>query len=367
MTTSGSHGSIAERGPAPSWEEPVRVFAGVMVVLILAVLAWYVTKQVYSLKLPLGIPGKALEYPLWAVIMGLAGNVILRLTKVREVVRPGIRTELFLKTGLVLLGAGISFNTLASSAGGALIQGLVMITSVFFFTYWLAGVFKLDPKLRAVLSTAISVCGVSAAIAAAGSVMAKKEQVTYAVTLVILIALPMMVLTPLAAGWMGLPETVAGAWFGGNIDTTAAVVGAGAIYGEKAEEVASIVKTTQNAMIGVVAFFLALYFSTVMENNGGVRPSPRIIWERFPKFVIGFLAASILYSLGWIDGGKGTVVDALKNWAFTLAFVCVGLEFSVGELRRMGWSPVIVFLVATVFNTLLALGVAWLIFGVVLA
>ena len=247
-----------------------------------------------------------------------------------------------------------------------------MIASVFFFTYWLAGRLKVDDKLRAVMSTALSVCGVSAAIAAAGSVKAKKEQVTYIVTIVILVALPLMVIAPLAAKAMHLPDAVAGAWFGGNIDTTAAVVGAGTIFSDAAQKVASIVKNTQNALIGVVAFFLALYFAS--KNEGGKRPSAKIIWDRFPKFVLGFIVASILYTLGQvyggalglIDGGKGTVLEALKNWAFILAFVAMGLEFAFGEIKSMGWKPLAVFLIATIFNTLLALGVSWVIFSYLL-
>lgn len=356
-------GAIKKNVSSPGVQVPGFI-VGLFIVLALSLVSWWVTKQVYGLKLPLGIPGKALEYPLWAVLVGLAGNAALKALRVHDFVRPGIRTELFLKTGLVLLGAGISFATVATAAGGAVLQGVVMITSVFFFCWWLAGKFGLDDKLRAVMSTAIAICGVSAAIAAAGSVLAKKEQVTYVTTLVIVTALPLMVIAPLLAGAMGLPQDVAGAWFGGNIDTTAAVVGAGTIYGETAQAVASIVKSTQNAMIGVVAFLLALYFATVVERKPGERPSPRLIWDRFPKFVLGFVLASLLYTFGVIDGGKGTAIEALKNWAFTLAFVCMGLELTVSELKRMGWSPVIVFLTVTVFNTLLALGVAWLIFGV---
>ncbi len=340
--------------------------AGLMVVLLLAIAAWWITKQVYVLKLPWGIPGTALEFPLWAALTGLVGNLVLKLIRLHEFVRPGVRTELFLKTGLVLLGAGISFKTLASAALGSLLQSLIMITSVFFFSWWLAGKFKLDDKLRAVLSAAVSICGVSAAIAAAGSVLAKKEQVTYVTTLVIVVALPLMLIMPLVAGAIGLPQEVAGAWFGGNIDTTAAVVGAGTIYGERAQQIATIVKSTQNALLGIIAFLLTLYFVTVVERKPDERPGLKIIWDRFPKFVLGFLAASILYTLGVIDGGKGTVIEALKNWALTLAFVSIGLEFSVSELKRMGWSPVIVFLIVTVFNTVLGLIVAWLIFGVAL-
>jgi uncharacterized integral membrane protein (TIGR00698 family) len=342
----------------------LKTLSGFIIVIVLSVFAWLITNQVYGVKLPFGMPGKALEYPLWGALVGLAGNAVLKVTKMHDAVRKGIRTELFLKIGLVLLGAGISFKTIATAAGGAIIQSVIMIASVFFFCWWLAGKFGLDDKLRAVMSSAVSICGVSAAIAAAGSVQAKKEQVTYITTLVIITALPLMVISPILARLMNLPQAVAGAWFGGNIDTTAAVVGAGTIYGETAQKVASIVKSTQNALMGLIAFLLALYFATMVERKSGERPSAKIIWDRFPKFVLGFVAASILYTFGIIDGGKGSPIEALKNWAFTFAFVCMGLEFSVSELKIMGWRPVTVFLITTVFNTLLALGVAWLIFGV---
>jgi uncharacterized integral membrane protein (TIGR00698 family) len=346
----------------------LRLGAGLLVTVALALLAWWITKKVYATTLPFNIPGKVLEYPIWGALVGITANLVMRPFRWNEYIRPGVRMEFFLKTGLVLLGTSINLKLLATVAGGAVLQAPIMIASVFFFTYWLAGVFKLDDKLRAVMSTALSVCGVAAAIAAAGSVKARKEQVTYIVTLVILVALPLMVLAPLAARLMHLPDAVAGAWFGGNIDTTAAVVGAGTIFSQAAQQVASIVKNTQNALIGVVAFILALYFAS--KNQGNERPSAKMIWERFPKFVLGFIAASILYSLGQIlggplaliDGGKGTVLEALKNWAFLLAFVSMGLEFAFGELKVMGWRPVAVYLISTLFNTLLALGVAWVIF-----
>lgn len=358
MSRTEQAGKAVTTQPAPA----VRIIAGLAIAVILSILAWWVTQQVYKTQLPLGIPGKVLEYPLWAALVGLAGNLILRITRLREVVRPGIRTELFLKIGLILLGAGINLNLIISAAYGAVVQTLILIPSVFFFSWWLSGKLGLEDKLRAVMSTALAVCGVSAAIAAAGSVAARREQVTYITGLVILVALPMMVIAPLLAQAMQMPDTVAGAWFGGNIDTTAAVVGAGTIYGETAQKVASIVKNTQNAMIGVVAFLLAVFFASTGEGGQKKRPSARVIWDRFPKFILGFVLASILFTLGWIDGGKGSAIDALKNWAFTLAFVCMGLELSIADFKQMGWKPVIAFLVVTVFNTLLALLCAWILF-----
>jgi uncharacterized membrane protein YadS len=241
-----------------------------------------------------------------------------------------------------------------------------MVTSVFFFTWWLGGRLKLSPTLRAVMSSAVSICGVAAAIAAAGSVQARKSEVTYIATLVILTALPLMVLMPVLASAFGLSGAVAGAWFGGNIDTTAAVVGAGTIHSPQAQEVAAVVKLSQNVLIGVVAFGLALYFVTVVRRGENEpRPGPRVIWERFPKFVIGFVIVSILASTSIFSRELAREIDTVSKWLFTLAFVAIGIDFSFSELRQAGWRPVAVYMAATVFNTILALGVAYVIFGLV--
>jgi uncharacterized membrane protein YadS len=342
---------------------------GLAIVVLLAFAARWLKNQVYSIQnIGMGIPGKVLEYVLWAAILGILANFILKAIKLYDFARPGFRTELFLKVGLVMLGTTISFKTMAVAGVGAFIQALIMVTSVYFFSWWLGGKFGLPDTMRAVMSTAVSICGVSAAIAAAGSTLAKKEEITYITTLVIITALPLMVIAPLIANAMHLSEPVAGAWFGGNVDTTAAVVGAGTIYGETAQKVASTVKMVQNALIGVVAFLLAFYFSVAVEGKKE-RPSASLIWQRFPKFVIGFVVASLLFTVGLIPAASakepnaGNAISAMKDWAFCLAFVCMGLELSLGDVRKMGWSPIAVFLIVTVFNTILALIVAWVIFG----
>jgi uncharacterized membrane protein YadS len=345
------------------------IVVGLALILVLSWISWqgsaWATKN-------LGNAGKALEYPLWAAVLGLLGNAILGATKTKDFVKPAIRTELFLKAGLVLLGAGINITTVLKAGAGGVVQGLVMVTAVFLFSWWLGGVFKLSDSMRAVMSTAIAICGVSAAIAAAGAILAKKETLAYVIALVIVTALPLMVLMPYLAQAMNLSPGVAGAWFGGNIDTTAAVVGAGTIHSQQAQEIASIVKMSQNALIGVVAFILALYFVTVVE-KGKEKPSVAVIWQRFPKFVLGFMVASILASL--VDAKGANLLfsaDALagianiKNWAFTAAFVCIGLELDFSQLKKVGGAPLWCYLIVTVFNTVLALIVASIIFGFLL-
>lgn len=119
--------------------------------------------------------GGAVEYPVYAIVIGLLFNAVLSALGVRARLASGFRTEFFIKTGLVLLGGTVVLSVIVRAAGPAIVQALVLITGVFFFTWWVAGRLGLDDHLRALLSSAVSICGVSAAIAAAGAVKAKKE------------------------------------------------------------------------------------------------------------------------------------------------------------------------------------------------
>lgn len=286
-----------------------------------------------------------LEYPLWAVALGLLGNLVISVMGVRERLSAAFRTEFFLKTGLVLMGATINFADILRVGAKGMIQAVGVVTTVFFLTWYLAGWMKLDEKLRALIAASVSICGVSAAIAAAGAVMAKREHLTYVATLVILFAFPLMLLQPYLAMSMGLSSDVAGAWIGGNIDTTAAVVGAGAIHSEDAMKVASVVKLSQNALIGFAAFFLALYWVVVIERQPDRKPNPKEIWTRFPKFVLGFLVASLVATTDLVspDQVKQAIVP-LRNWFLASAFVCIGLELAFRDLRQVGWKPIMVYL-----------------------
>lgn len=313
---------------------------------------------------------KAIEFPVYAILLGLAANGVLAALGVRERMRGAFRTEFLIKTGLVLLGASINLSLIVSAALPALAQAVLLISTIFLFTWWLGGVFGLDSKLRALLAAAVSICGVSAAIAAAGAVQAKKEQLAYAASLVIIFAIPMIFIQPWLASALGLPDVVAGAWIGGNIDTTAAVTAAGTIVGEDALKIAAIVKGTQNAMMGFVAILLTLYFVMRVERSADAkRPGIGEVWRRFPKFVLGFLAASIIATwwLGTVpaDEGKATiaVVNALRAWFFILAFVSIGLELRVVAVREAGWRPVAVFATATVANLAIALLLASILFA----
>nr|BFF26559.1 putative sulfate exporter family transporter [Glycomyces mayteni] len=310
----------------------------------------------------------AVEYPVYAIVLGLLGGLAITLTGLRDKVADGFRTEFFIKTGLVLLGASINLSVIARAAGPAIAQALIVVPTVFLFTWWLAGRLGLDEKLRALLSSAVSICGVSAAITAAGAVRARREQLAYTASLVILFALPSIFLLPWLADVLNLSTPVAGAWIGGNIDTTAAVAAAGALVGEEALQIAAVVKSTQNVLMGLVAVALTAYFTYRVERTpGSARPGLGALWTRFPKFVLGFILASVvatIYLNQVGDAGADTigVVNDLRTWFLILAFVSIGLEFRLTRLREAGWKPIAVFGGAAVFNLALALLLASLLF-----
>lgn len=344
--------------------------AGVLVVLALGAVTRFLETQVPQWAEGTALSGiaKSIEFPVYAIALGLLGNFLLSRLALRDALARGFRTEFFIKTGLVLLGASINLKVLVTAAGPAIIQALLLISIVFGFTWWLGGVLRLEDKLRALLASAVSICGVSAAIAAAGAVQAKREQLAYAASLVIAFALPSIFLLPWLADVFNLSDAVAGAWIGGNIDTTAAVAASGAIAGEDALQIATIVKTTQNALIGIVAIALTAYFALKVERKSAAEAKPSLgqFWERFPKFVLGFIAASIVGTLYLAWGGDKSAISTvndLRTWFLIFAFVAIGLEFSLKGLKEAGWRPVALFASATVVNIIVALGLAVVLFG----
>ena len=301
---------------------------------------------------------------IWALILGMVfSNVFGK----PNWLRPALRTELFIKTGLVLLGAEILFNRVLTLGVRGLGVAWIGAPLAVIFIYWLGTkVMKIQSKeLVATVATATSVCGVSAAIATGASVRAKKEEISAAISISVIFTVIMMVVMPFVIDAIGLIPGVAGAWIGGTVDSTGAVVVAGSMVGQEAMEVAAIVKMLQNALIGVISFAWALYWVTVVQRGeGSERPSAAEIWKRFPKFVLGFMGASLVMSFLFLPGLGQDKVDSilkvttsLRGWLFALAFVTIGLDTKFSELKATfrGNAPVKLYLLGQAFNLVASL------------
>lgn len=283
--------------------------------------------------------------------------------------RNSLTSEMFVKIGLVLLGTTILFGDILKAGALGLIQAVVVVIAVWYFAYWVCKKMKIDDEMTMMLSSAVSICGVSAAIATSGAIKGDTKKLSYVISLVLIVAIPMMIFMPWIAKYFGFSQAVTGAWLGGSIDTTGAVVASGSLVGEEALKISSIVKFSQNVLLGIAAFAISVYWTyTGHFNKTGIteKPTLKVIWERFPKFVVGFVAASLLFSF-FIPAEKVAVVkDSLKSvqglW-FALAFTSIGLETRFADLfKQENRKPLYAFLIAQGFNVLVTLLIAWLLF-----
>jgi uncharacterized membrane protein YadS len=252
-----------------------------------------------------------------------------------------------------------------------LLQAVIVVLAVWFFAFWIAKKLKVDDEMAMMLSSAVSICGVSAAIATAGAIKGDGKKLSYVVSLVLIVALPMLVLLPIAAKYMGLSPAQAGAWVGGTIDTSGAVVASGTLLGDEALKFSTIVKFSQNVLIGFAAVAISVFWifrgRKTTQKSQEEKVNFGMIWDRFPKFVLGFLAASLIYSFLVRPETVSATKDYLKavqTAFFAFAFVGIGLETDLSVLLKTGnGRPAWAFIIAQIFNILFTLLVAYFLFG----
>lgn len=314
-----------------------------------------------------GFKNLGLETVLFSLLLGL---IIGNLFRIPSWLKPGVQTELYVKIGLVLLGATILFKDIMTAGTFGLLQAVIVVITVWYFTFWVSRKMKVDDEYSTMLASAVSICGVSAAIATAGAINGDKKKLSFIISVVLIIAIPMMILLPVIAKWIGLSEVVTGAWLGGTIDTTGAVVAAGTIAGETGLKYATIVKFSQNVLLGLAAFAISVFWTyRNKSNNNGQKVSASVIWERFPKFVLGFIMASIIFSfLISPETAKvsGKVIKSFSTFWFNLAFISIGLETRFADLRAMdSKKPFYSFLIGQGFNIFFTLLVSYILFQLI--
>lgn len=346
-----------------------------IVIFAIAVLAQWIA------KLPT-VKYYGFEAVFFSVIFGL---IVRNVFHVPDWLKPAIQGEFFIKIGVVCLGATVLFSDVMKSGAAGLIQAVMVVAIVWFFAYMLARKFKVEQATAMTLASGCSICGVSACITAAGVAGTDKKQLSYIISLVLIIVVPMIYLMPWLASVVvplfsddpAIQNEIAGAWIGGTIDTTSGVGASSEMAGEAAQKTAIVVKATQNVLIGVVAFFIALYLSARSGNGkGNNRPSLGIVWDKFPKFILGFVIASAVFSILQAEdlltlNAKGKIMETslaktFSTFFFSLSFVCIGMDTRLKDIiSKENRNALYAFLGAQTFNIIVTMLIAWLMFGVV--
>lgn len=355
-------------GASVMGEKAFSFFRAFIVVFLIGVLAYWLAGQANMKTIGFG-------YAAWAIVIGLLVSNTIGTPKILE---PALKTEFYIKTGLVLLGAEILFGKILAIGLPGIFVAWVVTPIVLVSTYWFGQrILKIPSKtLNITISADMSVCGVSAAVATAAAAKASKEELTLAVGLSMIFTSIMMIVLPAIINAVGMPEVLGGAWIGGTIDATGAVVAAGAFLGDTALNVAATIKMIQNVLIGLIAFGVAVYFASNVENDGKSKVGLSEIWKRFPRFILGFIGASVLFSIVYEMLGNGkayTLIDQgviagfsknLRSWLFCLAFVSIGLSTNFKALRShfKGGKPLILYVCGQLLNLGLTLLMAYLMF-----
>ena len=347
--------------------EKVSKFIPAFIVLfVIAIIVRFVSAE-YTLN-------RYLEWAFWALLIGL---LISNTVGTPEWLKPAIRTEFYIKTGLVIMGFSVLFSNIAKFGLYGLGIAWVVTPIVIIFMWWFGTkVLKIGNKpLVITMASATSVCGTSAAIATGAAAKAKKEDLSLAISISIIFTILMMVFEPMIIRWVGMSNLMGGALIGGTVDSTGAVVLAGNALGPEAEQAAVLVKSIQNILIGFIAFFVAIFFATRVDKTGDSKVGASEIWNRFPKFIIGFFVASLVASFIIMPATSGAqvkaingVLDQYKNWAFVLAFTSIGLDTNFKSLAKQmqGGKVLWLYIVGQLFNIALTLFAVWfLLSGVV--
>jgi len=327
-----------------------------------------------------------LEPPLVALILGLIISNIIGMPRWLDA---GFRVEFYIKLGIVLLGATLPFTLIIWAGPVAILQASIVSVVTFLVIFFTARRLGLDKRLAAVLGAGGAVCGVSASIAVAGAVRAKKEHPPIAISLVIFWAIIFIFALPLVSRTLHLSTGTGGAWIGTSEFADAAGLAAAQSYGGLADKNLGIAGTADQALasytlikvigrdmwIGIWSFALALIAVTVWErseNNSKVQVGQ--IWWRFPKFIIGFIVASILTTVivhgntladynKLVKPALIAPITSLRTWAFTFSFLSIGLTTRFRELANAGIRPFIAFTAGVIVNVILGYILSVIVFG----
>lgn len=301
-------------------------------------------------------PFPNIEYVLWAIVIGL---IISNTVGIPRIFQPGVATyEFWLKAGIVLLGSRFLLGDILRLGGISLALVAVAITLSFTFMHFLGRSFKLKPKLTSLLAIGSSICGVSAIIAAKPAIDADDEDASYAIAAILALGAISLFAFPAIGHALHLSDKAYGLWAGLAVDNTAEATAAGALYSDAAGKVAVLAKTTRNALIGFIVLGYALYWASRGQAQA-VGNKAAFLWQKFPKFVLGFLLISLLATLSFFTKGQLTSLANLSRWAFLLTFAGVGLRTSFRELGKQGWRPFAVGAIGEIFIALITLGLVF--------
>ncbi len=323
---------------------------GLLLVIAVAVASFYLAPLLA--KIPFFRDYLSLKDFLLAIIIGM---IIRNTIGIAPIFQQGLSySTIMTKTGIVLMGASYSLAGLLAVGFNAVLFICVFLFVSALIMMWLCLRLKMSAPLSACLAAGMSVCGVSATIAMAPAVRAKNEDMAYSIAIVLMFGLIALVVFPIVGRIFELSDTQFGAFVGVGIINSAQVLGAGFAYSNEAGTVAGIYNIGRVLFLPFVILMLAIMVTThemkMDQNAEAVKINKlRLIYEKFPLFVLGFLAVVCMNTFGLLSDAEIKVAKNFMAWAFLLGFASIGMTTNLGDLKAAGVQGIILgFGVATI-------------------
>lgn len=316
---------------------------GVVLVLVLAVIAFWLGRQV-----PL----------VGGAVSGILLGILVRNTAgVRTAFLPGIgfASKRILQAGIVLIGAGLDLHQIRSAGQASLLVILVCILAALAGSAALGRAMRVPSRLRTLIGVGTAICGGTAIVAVSPLIGAKEEEITYAISTVFLFNIAAVLLFPLAGLLMGMSADTFGLWAGTAIHDTSSVVAAGYTYSEAAGEAATIVKLTRTLMLVPVAMGIAL--AGTLGARGKDKPPAGYLRRSFPWFVLWFLLLALLQTAGVLPAALVRGLPWAGRFLIIMALTAIGLRTDFREIAKTGLRPLVLGFLVWVLVLVLSLGV----------
>jgi uncharacterized integral membrane protein (TIGR00698 family) len=348
------------------------VAGGAFILFVAMIVKWYLAPWVAVLSRALGpvagTPAKpsylhdvlGLNY----VVLGIvAGMITVNVFKIPDWAHNGVRlSRLGLKTGVILLGTLYSLGELAKL--GQL--SVVMIGIFVLGSAWLVLLIgerrKISNSMGGVLAAGVGVCGVSAAVAAAPVVKARSDEIAYTIGTILVFGVICMFIFPVVGHALGMSYVQFGAWAGTGILNSAQVAGAALAYQPTGDletlKVGEIFNITRVLFLPIIVMWLAIWYVRRENEAGGAVDkvdTTRVIIEKFPVFVLGFI---LMFAIGSAGVFSKTMIGAFRDWLtwlFAFGLTGLGMQITIAAMRQAGGEPLVIGSIVGILKAVLSL------------
>lgn len=307
-----------------------RMCIGTMLCILIAVGALF-----------LGAAVPLIGAPLFAIAIGVVLTNTLRGPLQIGTLRISEISKLWLKGGIIVLGASLDFGDIVRTGGGSLPLLAVTIGAGLITSLWIGRIMGIDWRMRCLIGMGTTICGASAIAALSPVIKARAEEIAYSVTVVFFFNMLAVFTFPPLGHLLGLSDNGFGVWAGTAVNDTSAVVAAGFAFSQDAGTIATIVKLTRTTLIIplVVGFGLALPLFEATAQRSDV-PLIKRVYDAVPVFILFFLLASVVKSVGLI-GPYAADVQLVGRWVLVVALGAVGLQGHWRAFVGAGAKPLI--------------------------